>query len=357
MSLHFYKAKVIKIVRETSDCVRISFDVPDEHKTKFQFKAGQYLNLKIDLNNEEIRRSYSICSSPFENELSVAVKKIPLGKFSSHAISTMKENDTIELMPPMGNFTLPDDLDEIKTFIFYCAGSGITPVISLIKTILNFHSDKNVILYYGNRHTDSIIFREDLEDLKNIFTTRFSLNYILTKERLSSDLFYGRLNGEKCKTFEKYFTRDKSSSLYYLCGPSDMIFEIKDALVDCGVNEKQIHFELFTTAGMTINNVETTEESTKKINSKIILKLDGLTQEFDFDNTYDNILDAALANGADLPFACKGGVCSTCKAKCEEGEVSMKVNYALEPDEVAEKFVLTCQSMPKTDRVFINFDY
>lgn len=357
MSLHFYKAKVTKIDRETSDCVRISFEIPAENQEKFKYKAGQYLNLKLVLDGEEIRRSYSLCSSPYEADLSVAVKKIPNGKFSSYANGIMKVDDEIDLMPPMGNFILPEELDVVNTFIFYCAGSGITPVISLIKTILKHHNDKNVILYYGNRHTDSIIFREELENLKNLYTTRFSLNYVLTKERLSSDLFYGRLNGEKCEKFEQYFTRDKSTSLYYLCGPSEMIFEIKDALLKTGVDEKQIHFELFTTTGLNVNTSESNEISPKKINSKIVLKLDGLTQEFDFDNVHDNILDAALANGADLPFACKGGVCSTCKAKCEEGEVSMKVNYALEADEIADRFVLTCQSRPLTEKVFINFDY
>jgi ring-1,2-phenylacetyl-CoA epoxidase subunit PaaE len=357
MSLHFYKAKVTKIVKETSDCVRISFKIPEENQVKFFYKSGQYLNLKIDLNGEEIRRSYSICSAPFEDELSVAVKKIANGKFSTFATGSLKVGTEIELMPPMGNFILPETLDDVDTLIFYCAGSGITPVISLIKTILRSYQHKNVILYYGNRHTDSIIFREELENLKNLYTTRFSLNYILTKERLSSDLFYGRLNGDKCQKFEQYFSRDKSKSLYYLCGPSDMIFEIKEALIKSGVQEKNIHFELFTTAGISNNDNITTEIVDKKINSKIILKLDGLTQEFDFDNVHDNILDAALANGADLPFACKGGVCSTCKARCEEGEVSMKVNYALEADELADRYVLTCQARPLTEKVFINFDY
>lgn len=357
MSLHFYKAKVTKIDKETSDCVKITFQLPTEHRDKFHFISGQYLNLKMDLNGTEIRRSYSICSAPFEKDLSVAVKKISKGIFSTYANENLKEGDEIDLMPPMGNFILPEVLDEVDTLIFYCAGSGITPVISLIKTILNSQPHKQVILYYGNRHTDAIIFREELENLKNLYTTRFSLNYILTRERLSSDLFYGRLNAEKCRKFEQYFTRDQSKSLYYLCGPSEMIFEIKDALTNSGVDEKNIHFELFTTAGIQQKVEEVKETSSPKINSKIILKLDGLTQEFDFDNAHDNILDAALANGADLPFACKGGVCSTCKARCEEGEVSMKVNYALEADEVADRFVLTCQSRPLTEKVFINFDY
>lgn len=356
MSYHFYKLTIDKIIRETTDCVKISFRIPDEYKDMFNFHSGQYLNLKLMLNNEEIRRSYSICSAPFEEGLSVAVKKITGGKFSTYANAQLKEGDAIEVMPPMGNFTLPSKMDGIKTVVFYCAGSGITPVLSLVKTILYQHPSLRVVVYYGNRHTDSIIFREELENLKNLFTTRFTLHYILSKERLSSDLFYGRINGEKCRVFEKYFSTDKTSSLYYLCGPSEMIFDVKAALEEQGIEEKNIHFELFSTSGIPAQEIAA-EQTIEKIKSRIVLQLDGLTQDIEFESHHESILDAALANGADLPFACKGGVCSTCKARCEDGAVTMKLNYALEPDEVEAGYILTCQSIPKTESVFINFDY
>jgi ring-1,2-phenylacetyl-CoA epoxidase subunit PaaE len=354
MSNQFYSLKIKQVVKETADCVSITFDLPLDLKDTFAYKAGQYINVKTIINDQEVRRSYSICSAPHEGKLTIAVKKVDGGLFSTFANDQLNADDILDIMPPHGNFCLPADLSTIKTIVFYCAGSGITPAMSLIKTILSNHPHLKIQLYYGNKNADSILFREELEGLKNLYLNRFSVNYILSREVLSSPLFYGRINGEKCKKYEQVFNQNSSNSLYYLCGPASMIFDVKECLTTIGVNESNIHFELFNAIGITEN--QTKKEAAQQTGNKIKIKLDELEFEFIYDGQYSNILDAALANGADLPFACKGGVCSTCKGKCESGTVAMKVNYALEPDELAAGYVLTCQAYPTSDEVFINFD-
>jgi ring-1,2-phenylacetyl-CoA epoxidase subunit PaaE len=354
MSTQFYSIKVKNIIKETADCVSISFDIPSDLKAIFEYKAGQYINVKKEINGQDVRRSYSICSAPHEDILTIAVKKVDGGLFSSFANDELKENDILELMAPNGSFCLPTDLENIQNVVCYCAGSGITPAMSILKTVLKNHEKINVNLFYGNKNTESIIFREELEGLKNLYLNKFSLHYVLSREMLSSQLFYGRIDSEKCNKFEAVFNQHKGNTIYYLCGPATMIFEVKDSLVKNGVEEKNIHFELFNTIGIT--PAKKSVSLSEKDGSKLKIKLDDLEFEFIFDKAHGNILDAALANGADLPFACKGGVCSTCKAKCEVGTVEMFVNYSLEPDEVAAGYVLTCQSYPTSDEVFINFD-
>ncbi len=352
MSTQFYKLKVKNIVRETTDCVSIEFDIPETLKSIFSYKAGQYITLKKNINGEDVRRSYSICSAPSEMTLKVAVKKVEAGLFSTYANEVLQENDELDVMPPNGHFCLPENGSDFRNIVFYVAGSGITPALSILKTVLEIDS-QNVHLYYGNKNTDSIIFKEEIEGLKNLHLGRFALHYILSKEMLSSQLFYGRLDSEKCKKYETVFNQSIQNSLYYLCGPAAMIFEIKDCLIALGVPENQIHFELFNTIG--IAPIAKKQELIKE-GSKVKIKLDDLEFEFIYDGKNDNILDAALANGADLPFACKGGVCSTCKAKVKSGSTEMKVNYALEADEIAAGYVLTCQAHPTSDEVFIDFD-
>ena len=266
----------------------------------------------------------------------------------------LKVGDVLEVMPPTGGFTLPHSTENTNNYVFYAAGSGITPCLSMIRSVLAHQAEAAVSLYYGNKHSDSIIFREVLEGLKNQYMGRFSLHHILSQEAQDSPLFCGRINAEKCVLFEEKLNRYPGQSQYFLCGPAEMVFEVKDCLTQMGVDSKHLHFELFTTAGMTTARAQ--QEEKVNAEAKIRMKLDGLEFEFDYTGKETNILDAALKNGADLPFACKGGVCSTCKAHCDEGEVSMAVNYALEPDEVEAGYVLTCQSRPKSKFVYINFD-
>ena len=354
MSTTFFKLPVFGINAETADCVRLDFQIPADLTKDFEFSPGQYLTFKASLHGEEIRRSYSICSLPEDDILSVAVKKIPGGIFSTYVNNELKVGDVLEVMAPSGGFTLPQASVDTNNFVFYAAGSGITPCLSMIRAVLTHQQEASVSLYYGNKHTDSILFREVLEGLKNQYMGRFSLHHILSQEAQDSPLFCGRINAEKCREFEQKLNRHPGQSQYFLCGPAEMVFEVKDCLTQLGVDSKHLHFELFTTAGMTTARVQ--QEDSVNAEAKIRMKLDGLEFEFDYTGNETNILDAALKNGADLPFACKGGVCSTCKAHCDEGEVSMAVNYALEPDEVAAGYVLTCQSSPKSSKVYINFD-
>jgi ring-1,2-phenylacetyl-CoA epoxidase subunit PaaE len=353
MANNFHKLRIKKIIKETPDCVSLNFDVPPLLKEKYVFKSGQYITLSTHINGSEVRRSYSLCSSPHEGELKVAIKKVEGGLFSTYANDILKENDELDVMLPTGNFILPNEILDYTSVIFYCAGSGITPILSIIKTILHSYPHINIILYYGNKNTESIIFKEEIEGLKNIYLNRVSIHYILSKEMLSSPLFYGRINREKCEKFEKIFKSKNAKCLYYLCGPASMIFEVKDTLIEHGVKKEQILFELFNTDGIQEKTLVKKNEVT---GTKLKVMLDGLEFDIIYETKHGNILDAALANGADLPYACKGGVCSTCKAKCENGQVSMIINYALEPEEIENGYVLTCQAYPTSEDVYINFD-
>lgn len=354
MSLHFYKTKVSHIEKLTGDCVGLTMDSDLLDADQFKFMAGQYITVKKEIDGKEVRRSYSIYTSPDSGKLSIGVKLVEDGIFSTYANNHIVEGEEIEIMPPQGNFILPQNMDNINTVVFYCAGSGITPVMSLVSFILENILSVNVILYYGNRNIESIIFKEEIEALKNKYLSRLSVHYILSKDAPSSPLFYGRIDGEKCKKFEKYFTPDIKSTLYYLCGPAQMIFELKENLLQLGALQNQIHFELFNTEGL--NVVKKEIKSDPNLVKKIVMILDGIKFDFAYHEKDGNILDSALNNGADLPYACKGGVCSTCKAHCSEGIVDMMINYSLEPEEIEAGYVLTCQSVPQTETVVINFD-
>lgn len=357
MSIHFEQLTIREVRRETSDCVSIAFEIPDQLKEQFQFIQGQYITLRTTINGEEVRRSYSICSSPLENELRVAVKKVPNGVFSTYANEQLKVGDRIDVMPPLGKFFTPLDPSQKKNYVGFAAGSGITPLLSIIKTTLQTEPESSFTLVYGNRNRHSIIFRETLEALKNKYMNRFRLIHILSREKTDTPLNSGRIDTDKCHTLcEKTIELDQTDA-FFLCGPEEMIFAAKAVLENNGVPQQKIHFELFTTAGQQNKKIISQEE--EKDNgpkSKITVKLDGISFDFDLSKNGDAILDAALKNGADLPYACKGGVCCTCRAKLVEGEVEMDVNYGLEPDEIEQGFILTCQSHPRSEKVVVDFD-
>ena len=356
MALHFHKVTVKDIRRETADCVSVGFDIPPELAEQFLFKQGQSLTVRIFNKEEEIRRSYSICSSPLENELRVAVKRVQGGLFSTFANTDLKPGDTIEVMPPSGNFYTELSDGNAKGYLAFAAGSGITPLLSIITTTLATEPGSSFTLVYGNKNTSSIIFKEALEALKNRYMQRFVMVNVLSRERTESTLNYGRIDSVKCTELSKLFDL-KLFDEYFICGPETMIFDIKDHLESLGISKNKIHFELFTTPVRKSYNVIGLDEKTDNTNSSVItVKVDGRTFDFNLDFNSNNILDAALAEGADLPFACKGGVCCTCKARLIEGEVEMEVNYGLEPDEVEAGFILTCQSHPRTVKVVVDYD-
>jgi ring-1,2-phenylacetyl-CoA epoxidase subunit PaaE len=362
MSIHFHSLPVKEVRKETAECVSVSFDIPDSLKKDFTFKQGQSLTMRTMLNGEEIRRTYSICSSPLENEWRVAIKKVEGGLFSSFANDKLKAGDKLDVMEPVGNFFTELQPSNKKSYLAFAAGSGITPVISIIKTTLAKEPQSEFTLVYGNRSRSSIIFFEELEGLKNKFMDRFNLIHILSREKQDVPLNDGRIDDEKLRILDRVLGFD-SMNEFFICGPEQLIFCIKDFLEERGVDKKLIHFELFTSPGqlavggrqLAVGSRQSTVDSRQS--AVITVKLDGRSFKFDIPKGSDiTILDAALQTGADLPYACKGGMCCTCKAKLLEGEVSMDVHWGLEDEEVEKGFILTCQSHPKTDKVTVDFD-
>lgn len=356
MAIHFHKLTVKEIKKQTGDCVSVSFDIPKELQNDFSFTQGQNITLKKIIDGEEVRRSYSICTAPFENELTVAVKKVDGGKFSSYANDILKSGDEMEVMSPTGKFNTVLNVDNKKNYVAFAAGSGITPVISIIKTTLQTEPQSNFTLIFANRNKASIIFFEELEGLKNKYLQRFNFINLLTREKTDADIFFGRIDTEKLKQLGKLIDYNKQDE-FFICGPEEMIFCVKDFLEAKSIDKKKIHFELFTTPG--VNKEKSTagkKETDNKIKSTIQIKLDGRTVDFPMGFESGSILDAALKQGADLPFACKGGVCCTCKAKLVEGKVEMDVHWGLEEEEIRQGYILTCQSHPVTEKVVIDFD-
>ena len=359
MSTHFHKLTIRDIRNETSECVSIAFNIPEELKKEFGFVQGQNITIKAVINDEEIRRSYSICTSPLENELRIAVKKISNGKFSSY-VDNLKRNDELEILPPTGKFYTGLNPSNKKNYIAFAAGSGITPVISIIKTTLATEPQSNFTLIYGNKNRGSIIFKEELEAIKNKYMSRFILHHILSREQTDAEVNHGRISAEKCDELSDKLIDIKNADEFFICGPEQMIFSVKDWLEKKAVDKKKIHFELFTVPGQPLEAQSSKLKASDEINenkiSHVTIKQDGIAFNFDLLYYAEPILDAAIKQGADLPFSCKGGVCSTCRAKLIEGKVEMEHNYALEPDELEKGFILTCQSHPLTEKVVIDFD-
>jgi len=353
----FYKIKVKDIYKETDDCSVITFDMPQELAKEFTFRQGQHLTLKADIDGEDIRRSYSLCSSPIDEEWKVAVKQIPTGKFSTFVNNSLAPGDALEIMAPSGAFGVDAHPDKAKNYLFFAAGSGITPVLSMIKTHLALEPQSTCKLFYVNRTAKSIIFKEALEQLRNTYFGRLEIYYFLTKERRDIELFNGRFDDEKMEVLTKTFIDIPDTSEVFLCGPEDMVHYVSNYLVEAGLPKELIHFELFV-SGLSEEDKKRAERlAQQNVEGVEVTIVDGGKEfQFTMTNDYDNILDAALGAGADLPFACKGGVCSTCKCQVLEGTVEMKINYALEEKEVAQNFVLSCQSVPTSNRVKVDFD-
>jgi ring-1,2-phenylacetyl-CoA epoxidase subunit PaaE len=357
MASSFHTIRIKEIKKETSECVSIVFDIPEELSSLFLFSEGQNITIKKEIDGQEVRRSYSICNAPYEKEVKVAVKKIEGGLFSTFANDVLSVHDSLELLPPTGKFSAHFSSSEYPSYLAIAAGSGITPIISIIKHTLYTQPNSKFTLIYGSKNRPSIIFFEELESIKNKYMDRFTFINVLSREKMDAEIFYGRIGEEKLSQLGKlidYRTFDSA----YLCGPSSMIFSAAAFLENVGIQKSNIHYELFTTPGPIKTQLNTESKPSVQHSSKsnVTIKLDGRTFSFELSNKGHNILDAALQEGADLPYACKGGVCCTCRAKLVEGEVTMDVNYALEEDEIKNGFILTCQSHPVTEQVVIDFD-
>lgn len=340
----FYPLEVKEVRRETADSVSILFQPPADAKDVFQFQAGQYLTLEHELEGEAVRRSYSLCAAPEDHELRVAVKEVPGGKFSTFVNRELRVGDVVYAMPPQGRFVLHAMQDARRVFVGMAAGSGITPLLSQIRHILFQEPQSTFTLFYVNKTSQSIMFKEELQDLKDQFLERFRLFHLLTQEPVEAELFHGRLTADRCRALIAAKVFDvKALDGVYLCGPEGMILDCKDVLLENGLVPERLHFELFTSAGSKgIAKSETLQVDASK---EVAIILDGITTTVKLEGN-KSVLDAALDAGLDAPYSCMGGVCCTCRAKMTSGKADMDINYALEPSEVAQGFILTCQSHP-----------
>ena len=348
----FHSLKVIDIKNETSDTVSVAFEIPEGGKNTFDYTSGQYLTLKFDINGNEERRSYSMCSSPFSGEpIRIAVKRVDKGLVSNHINDVIKVGDQIEVMSPQGNFTLETSLEQ-KTYVAFAAGSGITPIWSMIKSVLDNEPGSKFVLFYGNKTSDSTIFKNEIDSLTG---DRLSVYHILSREETGNSITNGRIDKNKATELLKSNLDLLKSKAFFMCGPEEMIFNVKDVLQTLGVSEDKIKFELFTTPVLLAAEKEV-EVSNFTGTAKVKVIYDEEETEFELASVGENVLEAAMRNDVDAPFSCKGAVCCTCKAKVTEGKMIMDANYALSDEEVAEGFVLACQAHPASENVVLDFD-
>jgi ring-1,2-phenylacetyl-CoA epoxidase subunit PaaE len=354
--IHFHTLTVREVRKETEDAVSLTFDVPPELKETFRFRAGQNLTIRKTFGDREVRRNYSICSAPHENLLQVAVKKVEGGLFSTWANEALKAGEPLDVMPPSGSFYTELHPGQKKAYVAIAAGSGITPVLSLIKATLHTEPRSTFTLVYGNRTKASILFREAIEALKDRYIDRFRVFHTLSREQTDILLQCGRIDEAKCTQLFPHIIDPGATDAFFICGPDEMIFSVKRFLDSLGVPRSRIHLELFNVPAAKPQTTNAKPQTDPSAVSKVQIKVDGLFYEFDLPYESGSVLDAALQQGADLPYACKGGVCTTCKARLLEGRVHMDVNWGLEPDEVEKGFILTCQSHPRTPRLVVDFD-
>ena len=354
----FHALHVSSVARNTRDAVVVTFEVPHALTNEFSFRPGQYLTLKCDVDGQELRRSYSICSAPHDGVMRVAIKRLDDGAFSTWANTELQAGQSIEVMPPAGNFTIDFSPEHSRHYVAFAVGSGITPIFSLVKSALSIEPDSRFTLFYGNRASSSVLFREEIEDLKNTYMERFSVVFIMSRESQDIELFNGRLDGQKVNQLLSVWLDPQDIDYAFVCGPQTMIEDVVQGLQDKGIAKDRIKFELFGApkGPRALRTGHDAKTAPGKGQCELTVIQDGHSRTLVINKNQDNLLDAALAQGVELPYSCKGGVCSTCRCKVVEGEVDMDVNFALEDYEVARGFVLTCQSYPVTDSVTIDFD-
>ncbi|MGD0144631.1 MAG: 1,2-phenylacetyl-CoA epoxidase subunit PaaE [Rhizomicrobium sp.] len=353
----FHLLKIADVRRETADAVSIRFEIPDELKSAFAFKAGQHLTLRTQLNGEDLRRNYSVCVAPHDNEIRIAVKQMPGGRFSSWANGALATGNTIEVLPPMGRFVLPETGAAAPYYVALAGGSGITPVLSILKTILKQDPLSRFTLLYGNRDSASIMFLEELAGLKNRYLDRLEIYHFLENEAEEVELFNGRLDREKCEAVFSTLVDAGSADAFFICGPGPMMDAAEEALKARGVSLDRIFIERFTTGAVSAEQLARDEVLQKKAAGlQISVTLDGRRAKIPFDAAKGNILESVQAAGLPAPYACKGGVCTTCRAKVLAGTVAMKKNYGLTASEIAQGYVLTCQAVPTSADVVLTYD-
>ncbi|PWF39551.1 1,2-phenylacetyl-CoA epoxidase subunit PaaE [Massilia glaciei] len=352
----FYPLSVSQVRQETRDTIVVTFDVPEALKPSFKYEQGQHLTLRAMIGDEDVRRSYSICSAVQDDALRVAIKRTQGGLFSSWANDTLKAGATLEVMPPMGHFNLPLAADNAKHYVAFAAGSGITPIMSIIKTTLLAEPNSRFTLFYGNRASSSVIFKEELTDLKDVYMQRLNLAYVMSREQQDIELFNGRITKDKCAQFIKHWIHLGDIDAAFICGPEDMMLGVSAALQEAGMEKQNIKIELFAASIPKHQHKARAHDASVPHETEVTVIMDGNHTSFVMDKDKESILDAGLRAGIDMRYSCKGGVCSTCRCKLIDGKVDMDANYALEDYEIARGFVLSCQSFPVTDKVVIDFD-
>jgi len=352
----FHALRVADVTSETRDAIAVTFAVPPELAETFRYQPGQHLTLRTTIDGQEMRRSYSICAAAQDQRLRVAIKRVDGGAFSTWANATLATGHSLDVMPPSGHFHVPLDANHRKHYAGFAAGSGITPLLSIIETTLRAEPDSRFTLFYGNRASSTVIFKEALEDLKDTYLDRFNLVFILSRETLDIDLFNGRLDGAKTDALLQQWVDPADIDVAFLCGPQSMMDEVAGALQRNGVDGSRIKRELFGTQLPATPRQPAQHRIVGKQDCEVTVIQDGRSRSFTVAKNHQTVLDAALEQGIELPYSCKGGVCSTCRCKRVSGDVDMDVNFALEDYEVARGFILSCQSYAVSDTLLLDFD-
>ena len=354
----FHPLRIADLRHETADALSIAFDVPPALREAYRFTQGQHLTLRAEVDGEALRRSYSICAAVQDFDagapLRVAVKRVDGGRFSGHVFTRLRRGDTIDVMTPDGRFHVPLDAQRERHHVAFVAGSGITPVLSLVKTTLAAEPRSRFTVVYGNRDTTSIMFLEELEGLRNLHLGRLRLFHVLSRQTQEVDLFNGRIDAAKVRAFLDTLLPVSTIDEAFVCGPASMIDEVEGALLAAGVPREHVHAERFGVPGEHRSIPVAVDESAPAARMTVVL--DGKSRDLRVPFDGASVLDVALAAGMDLPYACKGGVCCTCRARVLEGAVRMDRNFSLEPHEVERGFVLTCQSHPVSERLVVSYD-
>jgi ring-1,2-phenylacetyl-CoA epoxidase subunit PaaE len=357
MSASFHRLVVAEVVDETAEARSIRFDVPTELRETFRFRPGQHLTLRAEIGGEEVRRNYSLCVAPSDGELKVTVKRIAGGLFSNWANDTLASGDAIDVMPPHGSFTWDFAPGAANHYVGFAGGSGITPVLSLLRTALIEEPESRFTLLYGNRDSQSVIFLEELARLKNRFMGRLEVHHFLAEEMEDIELFNGMLDRAKCEEVLTHLVEPESAAAFFICGPGPMMDAAEAALLGRGVGRDRIHLERFTADRPTEALQAQLQAMSKEAEGlTLLVTLDGRKRRVPFDAAAGNILDSARLAGMPAPFACKAGVCATCRARIVSGEVEMAARYGLTDEEVAAGYVLTCQSVPRGADVEVDYD-
>jgi ring-1,2-phenylacetyl-CoA epoxidase subunit PaaE len=353
MTPRFHTLRIADVRRETPDAISLRFDVPAALRGEYAFVQGQHLTLRTHLDGEEVRRTYSICAGVDDGELRVAIKQVAGGRFSTWANATLRSGDVIDVLTPDGRFHTPLDPLQSRHYAAFAAGSGITPVLSLIKTTLQREPRSRFTLLYCNRQQSNVLFQEELEDVKDRHLTRFTLYNLFSREHQDVGLFNGRLDGAKVAAFAETLLPADTIDEAFVCGPGAMLDEVSAALQALGMSPEHVHLERFGVPGSAPAHHVEPEDAPQ---ARVTVIADGVKREVEFRAGDPSILDAALRSGLDLPYSCKGGMCCTCRGKLLEGKARMDKNYSLEAHDIAAGFILTCQAHPLTERVVVSYD-